>query len=116
MRSASSAPMTKSIAAPTAGLHFTHELLESLKSRGIGIARVTHTPGAAGTGEILGTVEYMSPEQASGDPMDHRLARILLTLSDVDQHLDEFSSRMSELRTDARQAQVQGLSTDENVQ
>lgn len=37
-----------------------------------GIARVTHSSGVTGVGEILGTAEYMSPEQASGEAVDHR--------------------------------------------
>ncbi len=33
------------VAAPTAGLHFTHELLESLKEKGVEVATVTHQVG-----------------------------------------------------------------------
>ncbi len=37
-----------------------------------GIARVIQNTGATGSGEILGTAEYMSPEQASGEGADQR--------------------------------------------
>jgi eukaryotic-like serine/threonine-protein kinase len=37
-----------------------------------GIARLTHTAGETAVGELLGTPEFMSPEQASGEPLDGR--------------------------------------------
>jgi serine/threonine-protein kinase len=37
-----------------------------------GIARVTHTTGATAMGELLGTPEFMSPEQSSGEAVDGR--------------------------------------------
>ncbi|MEO5568014.1 MAG: serine/threonine-protein kinase, partial [Gemmatimonadaceae bacterium] len=37
-----------------------------------GIARVVENTGVTGAGEILGTADYMSPEAAAGEPVDHR--------------------------------------------
>ena len=37
-----------------------------------GIACAPHEPGVTGVGELLGTAEFMSPEQASGEDVDAR--------------------------------------------
>ena len=37
-----------------------------------GIAQVSEGPGMTGRNEVLGTAEFMSPEQAAGDPVDER--------------------------------------------
>lgn len=60
----------RSAAAPTAGLHFTHELLESLKERGVNVATVDLEVG-------LDTFRLVSED----DPLDHEMHTELYTVS-----------------------------------
>ncbi len=59
-----SGPMAKSVAAPTAGLHFTREILDRIRGRGIEIAEVTLNVG-------LGTFQPVRVERVE----EHKLHR-----------------------------------------
>lgn len=43
-----------------------------VKITDFGIARAVGSPAITGAQEMVGTPEYMAPEQISGDPLDHR--------------------------------------------
>lgn len=58
-----------SAAAPTAGLHFTPELLARLETQGIRVARITLHVG-------LGTFQPLQPETLSGDRLHGELVEI----------------------------------------
>ena len=45
---------------------------DQVKITDFGIAAALIEPSATVTGTIIGTPEYMSPEQARGDPVDER--------------------------------------------
>ncbi|MEL6444786.1 MAG: tRNA preQ1(34) S-adenosylmethionine ribosyltransferase-isomerase QueA [Bacteroidota bacterium] len=62
-----------SVAAPTAGLHFTPSLLDACEARGVELARVTHHVG-------YGTFEPVRVE----DLREHRVAAERFTLADAD--------------------------------
>lgn len=72
-----------SVAAPTAGLHFNHEMLESIEAMGVRIARVTLHVGLGTFAPVetetmeehpMHTEEYRIEEQAADD-INHTLAQ-----------------------------------------
>jgi serine/threonine-protein kinase len=44
-----------------------------VKLMDFGVARSVHDPGLTATGLVVGTTEFMSPEQLRGAPIDHRV-------------------------------------------
>jgi S-adenosylmethionine:tRNA ribosyltransferase-isomerase len=61
-----------SVAAPTAGLHFTEEALQALKHQGIHLARVTLHVG-------IGTFRPISTEEIEDHSMHHEVVRVTET-------------------------------------
>jgi serine/threonine-protein kinase len=48
------------------------ETRDALKILDFGLAKLTNQARATRTGDILGTLDYLSPEMAQGKPVDHR--------------------------------------------
>jgi S-adenosylmethionine:tRNA ribosyltransferase-isomerase len=83
-----------SVAAPTAGLHFSHEILEQMRARGIETAEITLEVG-------LGTFRPVRVEQVE----DHRLDRESYTVS------EEAAAKLNRARLERRRVVAVGTTT-----
>lgn len=83
-----------SVAAPTAGLHFSHEILEQMRERGIETTAITLHVG-------LGTFQPVRVEQVE----DHRLDRESYTIS------EEAASKVNRARLERRRVVAVGTTT-----
>jgi len=83
-----------SVAAPTAGLHFSHEILEQMRERGIETTQITLHVG-------LGTFQPVRVEQVE----DHRLDRESYTIP------EEAASKLNRARRERRRVVAVGTTT-----
>ena len=55
------AKLPGSAAAPTAGLHFTKELLQKIQNKGVNIALILQTGHGTGSGGYVQGIDYINP-------------------------------------------------------